>query len=1084
MKDLRQQADESLDKKTGESTTGNNQAHPTAEIQTMLHELQIQKVELELQNEELRRLQAELVAANSRYIDLYDNAPVGYLTISKAGLIETANQAAGSLIGLPRDAIINRRMHDFLDASSQDDFFRLFQGVFTPSNRLPKEGMHSNGAGAFEINLRRPDGTLVEAGANYSTTYAENGEPLLRLILKDIGERRAAEAQLHFQGQLLDTIGQAVICTDSTGRITFFNRAAEELYGWAKHETVGVHILEITVPQTSQDQAREIMDQLAAGRPWSGEFMVQRRDKSLFFVQVINMPMSDATGKPSGILGVSYDITERREAQNAKRIADQMLEKAFSASPVGMALVDIEGKFIRGNDALCRIVGLKEQELKDIDFATITHPEDVVRDVQALREMLEGRRDKYYTEKQYRHKDGHWVPVQLSVSVVRSDNGAPVQFISIMQDITDRKRVESAARLQSQLLNAIGQSVIGTDVQGKVTFLNRAAEELYGWSAKEAIGMHIVDLNVPKTSVEEANAILAALAEQGTWSGEFEVTRRDGTTFHAQVNNSLVTDHSGKVIGMLGVSSDISERKLAETKLRHTTEVLERTGALAKIGGWQVDLQTMKLSWSSETFRIAERENPVEPPLEDGINLFAPEARETIAAAVQAAMQEGKPYDLELPIITEKGNLKWVQTQGFAEEKDGKVVRIYGTFQDITERRRVETERASLEAQLRLSQKLQALGTLAGGIAHDFNNIIANILGNAGLASEDAGQNSPAQSSLHEITKSATRARALVQQILAFSRQQPVQRATMPIAPVIDEVARTLRSRLPVNVHIAVEIADASICATVNTAQIEQVVTNLAINAIQALATKGGRVIIGLDSIARDTHEVAGNPRLKLLPECNRIVRLSVSDDGPGIEADKLERIFEPFFTTKPTNEGTGLGLSVVHGIVESHEGVLIVESTPGILTRFTVYFPQSEIRATAAESQTAPAQTFSDGRHVLILDDEESMVMLAKSYLQRRGYRVSGFTRFQEAISAIKAETEKFDVIVTDYNMPGTSGIQFTRDVKAIRSESQVILLSGYFDEALIAEAKAAGIAKVIAKADGMDVFCNAIDELIAQRA
>jgi two-component system cell cycle sensor histidine kinase/response regulator CckA len=327
------------------------------------------------------------------------------------------------------------------------------------------------------------------------------------------------------------------------------------------------------------------------------------------------------------------------------------------------------------------------------------------------------------------------------------------------------------------------------------------------------------------------------------------VTRRDGTTFYAQVHNAPITDHAGKLIGIIWVSSDITERKRAETELRRTSELLERTGTLTKAGGWQVDLESMKLTWTQETFRIAERENPVEPPLEEGINLFAPEARDTIAKAVQAAMADGTPYDLQLPIITEKGNRKWVQTQGFAETTGGKVVRIYGTFQDITAAKLAEEKREALERRLRQSQKLQAIGTLAGGIAHDFNNIIASILGNVSLAIDETDANSEARHSLREIEKSAARARALVQQLLAFSRQQPVARRNTLIAPIVIEVARLIKSNLPDHIQLATAIRNPEAVALVDTTQIEQALLNVTTNAVQALQARPGKIGLVLETV-------------------------------------------------------------------------------------------------------------------------------------------------------------------------------------------------------------------------------------------
>ena len=253
---------------------------------------------------------------------------------------------------------------------------------------------------------------------------------------------------------------------------------------------------------------------------------------------------------------------------------------------------------------------------------------------------------------------------------------------------------------------------------------------------------------------------------------------------------------------------------------------------------------------------------------------------------------------------------------------------MMGSHIDITARKQAEAERASLEAQLRESQKMQAIGTLAGGIAHDFNNALATILGNAELARQDSANNPPTLESLEEIRKAGTRARNLVQQILAFSRRQPTARKPIDLAPVVTEATHLLRATLPARLSLAVHcdqvppvLADAS--------QIEQVLINLGTNAMQAMRNAPGRIDIRLDTVILDATLTGAHVALEDLrarsPE--RRVRLSVSDNGPGMDAATKERIFEPFFTTKPVGEGTGLGLSVVHGIVQGHEGARLIRS-------------------------------------------------------------------------------------------------------------------------------------------------------------
>jgi two-component system, cell cycle sensor histidine kinase and response regulator CckA len=294
-------------------------------------------------------------------------------------------------------------------------------------------------------------------------------------------------------------------------------------------------------------------------------------------------------------------------------------------------------------------------------------------------------------------------------------------------------------------------------------------------------------------------------------------------------------------------------------------------------------------------------------------------------------------------MITANGRPIWVRTQCTCVTEGGKVVRLVGAFHDITERKRAESERELLERELREAHKMESIGTLAGGIAHDFNNILATILGNTALARSDVSANPDAAlESLEEIQKAAARARDLVQQILSFSRRSPTEKKPIELMSVVEESARLLRATLPGRLKLRVNCAAGGVVVLADQTQILQVLINLATNAMQAMREGPGCINMVLDSLTLDAVPFSTRPQLHALhashPE--HVARLVVSDDGPGMDAATLERLFEPFFTTKPPGEGTGLGLSVVHGIVQAHGGALEVQSALGKGTTFTIYLP------------------------------------------------------------------------------------------------------------------------------------------------
>jgi two-component system, cell cycle sensor histidine kinase and response regulator CckA len=408
---------------------------------------------------------------------------------------------------------------------------------------------------------------------------------------------------------------------------------------------------------------------------------------------------------------------------------------------------------------------------------------------------------------------------------------------------------------------------------------------------------------------------------------------------------------------------------------------------------------------------------------------------------------------------------------------------LVGVIFDITERTQAAQRQALLEAQLRESQKMQAIGTLAGGIAHDFNNIIAAILGHVELARQDLGSHDQALESVQAIGKAAARARALVQQILSFSRQQPTERVLLSMESVVDESVRLLRATLPARITLDVSCDPNLPLVLADSTQMEQVLINLVTNAAQAMATDPGRIEIGLDAISADTMLVE-NPTM--LPRMQTgstagVIRLAVKDNGPGMSEETLSRIFEPFFTTKPVGQGTGLGLSVAHGIVQNHGGVLQARSRPGEGSTFTVYLPATDAQADSFNPKSggqvpAPPSSIKSGLRVLYLDDDEALVELVTKLFKKRDIVVTGHTDPNEALQALRADPAAYDLVLTDYNMPGMSGLDVAREVGALMPDLPVAIISGFIDETLREQAQRAGVRDLIFKADSVEVVCDAV--------
>ena len=404
--------------------------------------------------------------------------------------------------------------------------------------------------------------------------------------------------------------------------------------------------------------------------------------------------------------------------------------------------------------------------------------------------------------------------------------------------------------------------------------------------------------------------------------------------------------------------------------------------------------------------------------------------------------------------------------------------RMAGALQERdTARRQAEEARQKLEAQLRQAQKMEALGTLAGGIAHDFNNMLAAIIGNVELVRQDIGPDHAALGSLAEIGKASTRARDLVLQILTFSRQQPQERRVIALREVTEESVKLLRSSLPAGIELVTAFAPKLPNVLADRTQIHQVLMNLCGNAWHAMQGESGRIEVALAEVIAN----GDRPHPNLRP--GRYARLTVSDTGKGMDPATVERIFDPFFTTKPPGEGTGLGLAVVDGIVKSHDGEIAVHSEPGRGTVFHLYFPATE--AGAEVLLRAPANlSRGSGQRILYIDDEEALVRLAEKLLGRLGYRIKVFTCAAEALAAFRADPAAFDLVVTDLNMPGTSGLEVAAEILRLRPDALVALTSGYVTQELSAKARALGICEVIYKPNTVDDLIEAIHRMLGKMA
>ena len=695
-----------------------------------------------------------------------------------------------------------------------------------------------------------------------------------------------------------------------------------------------------------------------------------------------------------------------------------------------------------------------------------------------------------------------WIALALALTALLASVWAAVRASRrLAVPITDLAGAAAQAALQASearyraLVDSLPEPVF-VYRNGLLVYLNAEAVRIFGAArAEDLIGTPILDRVHPE-SRDIVTTRARQISEEGTTTAllEHKFLKLDGTPIEVETQGTPIQFDGQPAIMIVG--RDISSRRVAETQLGEARElslsIMDSVAAQIAVLDRDGTIIAVNAAW-----RRFSGDNgcvPGEPAPNTGIGSnylsvcrtepeveMSAEARLTRDGILAVLHGKAPQFEFEYPCRS-PAEKRWfsMSVTPLRAVAGGAVI----AHTDITQRVLAQTTRASLEAQLRESQKMAAIGTLAGGIAHDFNNILATILGNVDLAHEDALGNGTVEESLDEIRRAGLRGRDLVKQILAFSRRQPTERKRVDLAEIVEDAARLLRFTLPARIALEVHCAPGLPATLADATQIEQVVLNLATNAMQAMRGSSGTLRITLDAVELDANFCAPRPALRplLARHPGRTLRLTVSDNGPGMAAEVLERIFEPFFTTKPVDEGTGLGLAVVHGIVETHEAAIEVTSTPGAGATFTLYLPcadpfEAEATETAASSRAHETASVS---RVLYIDDDEALVSLVTRLLVRRGFRVSAHTDQKAALAELRADPAAFDLVVTDYNMPGLSGLDVARAVREIRPDLPVVVTSGFVDEALTAQAAEAGVREVIFKATSVNEYCAALQRLV----
>jgi len=660
---------------------------------------------------------------------------------------------------------------------------------------------------------------------------------------------------------------------------------------------------------------------------------------------------------------------------------------------------------------------------------------------------------------------------------VKNEEEKVVGIVEIVTDITKRKRAEEALKESEQHLQSIIQGspipsfVIGND--HKVIYWNKALEELSGIKAEEVTGTRqhwrafyskerpcLADILVDDDTAQ------IPLLYQGKYSAsKFLEGAYEATDFFPELGENgkwlrftaaAIRNSQGNLVGAIETLEDITDRKRAEEALMQTEEKYRSIFENSVMGIFQTTLEGRIISANQAFARILGYESPDEimSTVKDvSRQLYVyPEQRAEFLHCIE---ERGIVQDFQVQFFRKNRSIAWITVNARAvRDSSGKLLYIEGANQDITDQKILET-------QLRQAQKMEAIGTLAGGIAHDFNNILSAIMGYTDMALSDHKLDDNLRHYLNQVFRAGERARDLVKQILTFSRQSDEKLRPLRVSPIIKEVLKLLKASLPSTIIIRQEIQPDPDTVLADPTHVHQMLMNLCTNAAHAMRERKGELKVTLSPV-----EI--KPRDALIIHHGltpgRYLKLAVSDTGVGVAPEIMDRIFDPFFTTKKPGEGTGMGLSVVHGIVKSYNGAITVESEVRKGTEFRIYLPL--LMETECGQEIQAAVHIPGGKEcILFVDDEEVLVDLGMGMLTGLGYEVVGRTSSLEALELFRAKPNRFDLVITDMTMPSMTGSELAQEIMRMRPDVPVILCTGFSETITPEKVKAIGLKDFVMK-------------------
>ncbi len=870
-----------------------------------------------------------------------------------------------------------------------------------------------------------------------------------------IAELEAANARVNALEQEADSeqrlfgvlgiAGDAIISVDEEQRIVLFNRGAEAIFGYKTGEVIGKR-LDMLIPEEWRKAHRKHITAFAAAAETTrmmgqrtGLFGLRKNGRRFpAEASISKAPLQDGTV----FTVILRDVSSRRSAEEELRENRRLLQTIFDTIPHWLMVKDKERRFIMINDALAQSMGLNAEEVRGKrieEISTSTEEEQqVFKDTD--RRVLENRERLEIPEYGVTNASGE-EQVRRAVKLpLLNDDDEVVGLVAISEDITGYKRAEAELRRSEQRFRDIAEISSDwfweMDSELRFTWISNRAEEVTGVPVDFRIGKTRQELAVgnddPEKWVRHQQDLEARkpFRDFRYWRGT-----PDGRKQYLSISGTPILGEHGEFLGYHGTGTDITERERAQEEIRAGQRLLQTI--FDTIPHWVMVKDTeSRFIMVNKAFADDHGSEPGRyvGKLTDEAGQGTAEEMDIYLSTDRRVLETGERVETPQYTVTFDSGATSVRHSIKLPLRDdqGKIIGLVGVSEDVTERK-------LLEERLRQAQKLEAVGQLAGGVAHEFNNLLQIISGTTELALADAQEGDSRREPFNTIRRAAERGANLVRQLLGFSRRQQLQPTMVDVNSLVTGLANLVITTIGEQIQLQFKPGADLRTIQADPGAVEQVLLNLCINARDAMPG-GGRLTLSTADVSLDEAFCGNHPWAR----AGEYVRITIADSGEGMGQDVLEHIFEPFFTTKGPQEGSGLGLALVYGLIEQQGGLIDVESEPGRGTEFQIYLPAAQGKAPSPKAEIVHPQEAGGGT-ILVAEDERQVQQLTAQMLENKGYKVFSAFDGEQAVKLFESHARTIDFVLLDLVMPKIGGREVFQRIRTIQPDVPVLFQTGY---------------------------------------